>query len=189
MNARAGVTAILALGSALLCMAEGPPSAPRDAQANQRLTFDAASVKLAVVPPGITVSGGAITASRREDIVKLRNTGGPGTDDPGRIHYPLMSLRNLLGRAYDSYYEIKGPGWLDDTIVAVDATMPPATTKEQFREMLGNLIADRFGLKYHIETKEISGYTLVVAKSGPKLKESAAAAPQPNDEIRFQRDL
>lgn len=101
------------------------------------------------------------------------NTGGPGTDDPGRIHWPLISLRQLLRRAWDSYYEIDGPGWLDAQAVAVDATMPPNTTKAQFQEMLRYLIAERFGLQYHSGTKEIAGYTLTIARNGPKLKESA----------------
>lgn len=147
--------------------------------AQKPLTFDAASVKPAVVPPGVTVSGGSITSSRRDDFLRMRSTGGPGSSDPGRIHYPIVSLKELLRRAYESYFEIKGPGWLDSEVVAVDATMPPDTTKEQFREMLGNLIIDRFKLKYHVETKEIAGYSLVVAKGGLKIKESLETpAPQ-----------
>ncbi|HTB14781.1 MAG TPA: TIGR03435 family protein [Bryobacteraceae bacterium] len=148
------------------------------------LTFDAASVKPAVVPAGVTVAGNSVTSSRREDFLRLRTTGGPGTNDPGRIHYPLVSLKGLLTRAYEAYFEIKGPGWLDTEAVEVEATMPPETTKEQFREMLANLIEDRFKLKYHVETKEIAGYSLVVAKGGLKLKESVeAAVPQePRDD-------
>jgi uncharacterized protein (TIGR03435 family) len=146
----------------------------------QPLTFDAASVKPAIVPNGVTISGNSITSSRREDFLRMRSTGGPGTNDPGRIHYPLVSLRMLLTRAYDSYFEIKGPGFLDTEVVAVDATMPPDTTKAQFREMLANLITDRFKLKYHVETKEIAGYALVVAKGGLKVKESVEA-PTPQE--------
>jgi uncharacterized protein (TIGR03435 family) len=90
-----------------------------------------------------------------------------------------VSLKGLLTRAYEAYFEIKGPGWLDTEAVEVEATMPPETTKEQFREMLANLIEDRFKLKYHVETKEIAGYSLVVVKGGLKIKESVeAAAPQ-----------
>jgi uncharacterized protein (TIGR03435 family) len=120
-----------------------------------------------------------MTAQSREDFLRLRNTGGPGTNDPGRIHYPLISLKALLGRAFDSYHDIQGPSWLDTDIVAVDATMPPDTTKEQFREMLANLIKDRFGLEYHVETREVAAYSLVVAKSGPKIKESAEPPAEP----------
>jgi uncharacterized protein (TIGR03435 family) len=39
--------------------------------------------------------------------------------------------------------------------------------------MLQNLLAERFKLTLHRETKEISGYALQVGKNGPKLKESA----------------
>jgi uncharacterized protein (TIGR03435 family) len=107
-----------------------------------------------------------------------RNTGGPGTDDPGRIHYPLITLKELLRRAWDSYYEIDGPGWLDSQAVAVEATMPPDTTKEQFKKMLRNLITDRFGLNYHTERKEAAGYTLSLSKNGSKM----TIAPTRQDE-------
>jgi uncharacterized protein (TIGR03435 family) len=66
----------------------------------------------------------------------------------------------------------------DSDIVSVDATMRPETTEEQFREMLRNLIIDRFELKTHVETKPISGYALLVAKNGPRLTESAASQGQ-----------
>jgi uncharacterized protein (TIGR03435 family) len=39
--------------------------------------------------------------------------------------------------------------------------------------MLRNLITDRFQLKHHTETKQITGYSLVVTRNGSKLKESA----------------
>jgi uncharacterized protein (TIGR03435 family) len=164
------MVAILALGSA-------------PAYAEKPLAFDAASIKPATVPAGVTVSGNGIMASGGAQLP--RNTGGPGTNDPGRIHYPLISLKALLGRAWDGYSEIRGPGWLDTQVVSVDATMPPETTKEQFREMLRDLITDRFQLQYQIETKEIPGYTLVVARNGPKMKETAAV-PDPQDEAEYK---
>jgi uncharacterized protein (TIGR03435 family) len=60
--------------------------------------------------------------------------------------------------------------------------MAPDTTKGQFREMLRNLIVDRFGLKYHSEKKQVPGYALAVAKGRPKMKESAngTAPPEPD---------
>jgi uncharacterized protein (TIGR03435 family) len=45
--------------------------------------------------------------------------------------------------------------------------------------MLRNLLADRFSLSFHREEKEFSIYVLEVAKSGPKLKESAAPPDDP----------
>ena len=150
--------------------------------AKKPLTFDAASVKPATLPEGVALTdgdGGTIAVRRGSDPGRLANTGGPGTGDPGRIHYPLISLKQLLRRAWSSYFEIESPGWLDTRAVAIDATMPPGTTPEQFQEMLRNLMISRFELKYHTGTKKVPGYALVVNKSGSKMKESLDQSNSP----------
>ena len=43
--------------------------------------------------------------------------------------------------------------------------------------MLQNLLVERFKLAYHREKKEVPAYGLVVAKGGPKFKESVPAPP------------
>jgi uncharacterized protein (TIGR03435 family) len=143
-------------------------------QPQERLSFDVASVKSATVPSGLSLmEGGRIAAQKGSGIQIPRNTGGPGTDDPGRIHYPLITLKELLRQAWNSFHDIDGPGWLDSQAVTVDAAMPPDTTKAQFQEMLRNLIRERFGLQFHVEKKQITGYALVIAGNGPKMKMSA----------------
>jgi uncharacterized protein (TIGR03435 family) len=105
-------------------------------------------------------------------------TGGPGTSDPGRIHYPFSSLQFLVMRAYDvNRFQIVGPPWLGTERFDVDATLPRGTTMPQFRAMLQNLLAERFHLAIHRETREAPGYVLVVAKGKPKLKKSVDASP------------
>jgi uncharacterized protein (TIGR03435 family) len=52
--------------------------------------------------------------------------------------------------------------------------MDPKTTREQFRLMLQELLAERFHLRLHHETQSRPGYALVIAKSGTKLKEWVA---------------
>jgi uncharacterized protein (TIGR03435 family) len=135
-------------------------------------TFDAASVKL-VSPPGF---GMKIPPP----------SGGPGTKDPGRIHYSFMPLARLITIAYDvKSYQKSEPAWLLTAKERFDitATMPPGTTNEQFHLMLQNLLAERFKLKIHRETRELPIYSLVVARNGPKMKESAvAAAPKDGGE-------
>jgi uncharacterized protein (TIGR03435 family) len=175
---RWSVAAILALGAPLAYLvaavrATAPHQAAIGSTTGKPLTFDVASVKPAIVPEGVTVVGEMRGVRKGSGITIPRNSGGPGTDDPGRIHYPLISLKALLVRAWDSYFEIAGPGWLDTQIVRVDATMPPDTTKAQFQEMLRSLITDRFQLKHHTETKQVTGYSLVVTNNGLKMKESA----------------
>jgi uncharacterized protein (TIGR03435 family) len=155
-------------------VAQPPASAP------QRFTFDVASVKPTVVPDGITaMPNGSFTVRRGSNIAVPRNTGGPGTSDPGRIHYPLISLKTLVSKVYDSDVEIVCPDWMDSTFVDIEATMPPATTNGQFREMLLNLLRERFQFKAHREDKDVSGYALVIAKGGPKLTPSAPVPPPP----------
>jgi uncharacterized protein (TIGR03435 family) len=134
------------------------------------LTFDAASVKPAApLAPG---GGGRFTAPAGGGRT-MAPTGGSGTQEPGRIRYPYMTLKDLLIRAYDVQdFQIGGPGWLDMERFDIDAVMPPDTTKEQFRAMLRNLLAARFQITTHRETKEVSSYALMTARNGPKFKES-----------------
>jgi uncharacterized protein (TIGR03435 family) len=109
-------------------------------------------------------------------------TGGPDTSDPGRIHYPFVTARFVLTKAYGvNDFQIAGPEWLDREHFDIDATMAAGTTMEQFRSMLQNLLADRFQMAAHRETREASGFALVVGKGGPKLKQSADSAGPKDD--------
>jgi uncharacterized protein (TIGR03435 family) len=136
--------------------------------ADKSLTFDAASVKPSTPP----------TPNGRGMIRFEGPSGGPGSKDPGRIRYPFMSLKDLITRAYDvKPFQVTGPVWLDTERFDITATMPAETTKEQFRVMLQNLLAERFKLTVHHETKELPMYSLVVLKGGPKMTESAPVAP------------
>jgi uncharacterized protein (TIGR03435 family) len=131
------------------------------------LTFDAVFIKKTVPQE---FSSGADKKMAKQAGKLLRPSGGPGTKDPGRIHYPNISLKDLVKSAYAAKeYELAGPGWMDAETFAIDATMPPSTTKEQFQVMLQNLLAERFKLRTHRESREILTYSLVVAKNGPKL--------------------
>ena len=130
-------------------------------------TFEVASIKPAQPP----------TPNAQGMIFMRGPTGGPGTKDPGRVNLPFMSLKTLLMLAYDvKNYQITGPQWLDTERFDVTATMPPDTTKEQYRIMLQNLLMERFKMTVHKESKELPMYSLIVNKGGPKLKETALKA-------------
>jgi uncharacterized protein (TIGR03435 family) len=49
-------------------------------------------------------------------------------------------------------------------------------TKDEFRQMFQSLLTERFKLKFHLDAKPTGGYSLVVAKNGPKLTKSAPDA-------------
>jgi uncharacterized protein (TIGR03435 family) len=105
--------------------------------------------------------------------------GGPGTNDPGRVTFENFALPSLISNAYNLMtYQLSGPEWLINGYGPLDPTfdiiakIPDGTTKEQFHLMLQNMLAERFKLTIHHESKELPIYNLVVAKNGPKFKPS-----------------
>jgi uncharacterized protein (TIGR03435 family) len=61
-------------------------------------------------------------------------------------------------------------------VVDPDVKVLAALTREQRRDMMQALLADRFQLKCHMETRTLPVYELVIAKSGMKFKESPPSA-------------
>jgi uncharacterized protein (TIGR03435 family) len=102
-----------------------------------------------------------------------------GTQHSGpKIRYVALSLASLIGDAYHrERYQISGAqGWMDSDRYDILANAPGETapSREDERLMLQSLLADRFQLKLHTETRDSSVYALVAAKNGPKLKVSTA---------------
>jgi len=103
--------------------------------------------------------------------------GGPGSNSPGRVTFNRVWLGLLLAQAYAvNNDQISGPEWLFDLTnsgyrYTITATMPADTTRDQYRLMLQNLLAERFHVRLHHETQSRPGYELVVAKDGPKMRE------------------
>jgi uncharacterized protein (TIGR03435 family) len=90
--------------------------------------------------------------------------------DPGRVNYTNVTLKNILTRAYGvKAHQITGPAWLDSERFDVIATVPDGVPKEQIPVMLQNLLAERFKMQTHKETKDANVYALIVGKGGPKL--------------------
>jgi len=81
----------------------------------------------------------------------------------------------LVTQAYElKRYQVGSyPSWMDTERFNITAKVPEGATKEQFRLMQQNLLADRFGLKIHFDKKEMPTYELVVNKGGHKMKEAA----------------
>src|SRR5262245_6496527 len=121
--------------------------------------------------PSFEVASVKPAAPQQAGMFRIGMRGGPGTPDPGQLTYNNVALRNVIMNAYDvRTYQINGPKWIDSERFDIVAKIPPGTSKEDFRLMLQNLLAERFGLKLHKETKDLPSYALVVGKNGPKLK-------------------
>lgn len=92
------------------------------------------------------------------------------------------SLLQLVAMAYKVRpSEVAGPSWISEVRFNIEAKLPEGADTKQASEMLKNLLEERFGLRAHDETKAVSGYTLTVAKDGPKLTPAAERPPISTD--------
>jgi uncharacterized protein (TIGR03435 family) len=88
-----------------------------------------------------------------------------------------MSLKLILVEAFKIGADrINGPSWLENVCVDVIARLPQGAATDRIPLMLQNLLADRFRLSAHKESRLGTGYALVIDKHGPKMKESTESS-------------
>ena len=151
--------------------ADGKPAAATSVAAKPPaggFVFEVATIKPAKMPS-------------QSDMLNGKAHVGMKTD-AARVDIGFMSLKDLIGIAYKvKDYQISGPDWMGamDERFDVLAKMPEGATKDQVPEMLQALLAERFKLTIHHDTKERSVYALVVGKGGSKMKESPPDPPAP----------
>lgn len=131
------------------------PAPKRMADANPE--FDAATIK-----PSRPEAQGVSITFRGSQMVASNTT-----------------LSYLMGIAYSVHAKqiLAGPAWLesdhfDITGKLADGAGAPDVT--QLRTMIHKLLAERFGLVYHLEKREQPVYAIQVAKTGPKILKSAS---------------
>ena len=137
-------TAVLLLAFAVSCAAQ--------------TTFDVASIH----PSELARRGGE---GRGMEVIQ---------PSPDSLTMRNVSLKGAMRWAYHvSYAQVQGPGWLDGDRFDISARAGASVTDDQLRAMLQALLADRFKMEVHRQTKEIQAYVLTVGKNGPKFHESA----------------
>ena len=124
--------------------------------------------------------------------IKLNQSGsGSSHSDTnnGRFTATNVSLKNLM--EYSAYGVpgnriLDGPKWLDSTKFDIEAkmddseaehlrTLAHAQRRLETQAMFQQLLAERFKLAVHWETRELPVYALTVAKKGPKLQPTKEA--------------
>jgi uncharacterized protein (TIGR03435 family) len=94
--------------------------------------------------------------------------------DGAMVRYSYLPMRSYIRMAYGvKDYQVLGPDWLGTDNYDIAAKLPDGATRSQLPDMLQSLLAERFKLVLHRDTRELPVYALVVGKNGPKLKESA----------------
>jgi uncharacterized protein (TIGR03435 family) len=104
-----------------------------------------------------------------------------------------VTVKDLVQNAYgvQNYQVSGGPDWFGTERLEIDAKMDSAvadalkklSTDDRAlmrQKMLQALLADRFKLTIHRETKELAVYTLVIAKSGLKMQEAKPDSTPPD---------
>jgi bla regulator protein blaR1 len=146
-----------------------------------RPSFEVATIKPWTPPPSPPYSDGRSSPRRAMKVAPV----GVAGQSTNRVHM-ILPAALLIASAYnlpvgserrrilgpdslhqDDQYEIQAK--IDDSLFAAMQKMTPAQQHEQVELMEQSLLADRFKLKVHFETREMPVYTLVVAKDGPKL--------------------
>jgi uncharacterized protein (TIGR03435 family) len=96
-------------------------------------------------------------------------------------------IQQAFGISPNIVGSVVGPEWINSTRYVIQGKPPDSirdamktmTTADRSREnalMQQSLLADRFQLKAHFETREMPVYQLVLAKGGSKLKEDSDPA-------------
>jgi len=111
----------------------------------------------------------------------------------------LFVIKEAFGLNDDQLFGI--PDWAhsekyDIEAKVADADVPSmkGLTHDQRRQMLLQILADRFKLTYHRETRILPEYTLVIAKGGSKLTEfspgnDASGQPKRGGQMKMQNGI
>lgn len=118
--------------------------------------------------------------------------GDPGTPslrvvDPELFSATKVTLSNLTLWAYGlKSYQLSGDqGWIKSDAFDIQAKPPAPASKEQMMAMMRSLLAERFKLAFHRETKAVAAYSLTMGGSGAKLR-AGPIAEVPGNSVLFR---
>jgi uncharacterized protein (TIGR03435 family) len=159
------ITAGMAILTVMIGL-DNPPLGRAQSQAGtaaqQTQTSEPTSFEVASIKPSAPAANGMF-------MIRI------GTSPGGRWTATGITAGMLIQQAYGvKDYQISGaPSWLNsDRYDIVAKADTPNITPDMARVLLQSLLAERFNLKIHRETKELPVYALVVGKDGHKLHAS-----------------
>jgi uncharacterized protein (TIGR03435 family) len=112
--------------------------------------------------------------------IKAATTGQPnmtgGVLRGGRYDLRNATMVDLIATAYsitDNELITGGPAWLERNRFDIATKAPQTTTPANVKLMLQTLLADRFKLVVHKDTRPMAGFVLTLGKDKHKLKEAS----------------
>lgn len=119
-----------------------------------------------------------VASIRQNESAKARMSIRPGLH--GRFSATNATVSGLLSWAYSvpDYRIIGGPSWIRSKGYDIEAKVEAEqeTTHALFQSRLQALLADRFKLRIHHESREYPIYELLIAKNGPKIQETKSGS-------------
>src|SRR5678816_3084140 len=104
--------------------------------------------------------------------------GGSSKGQPGRYVGLNVTLKRVIGLAYRPVQEfIGGPDWINTDRFDIEGRVEGTPTQDQMLEMLRSLLADRFKLAVHRETRQMPAYALTLARGDGRLGAELRAVP------------
>ena len=73
--------------------------------------------------------------------------------------------------------QISGPAWIASDHFDIEAKPDEPASEAQMKAMMQTLLADRFKLTFHRQSKELKSFALTVAKGGSKMQKAAVDGP------------
>ncbi len=145
------------------------PEAPKPMAKDARPKFDVATVK-----------------PRAPDARPGKNIGFQGRQFLGRN----FNVDDMLALGYGLHTRqiVGGPDWFDSELFDIEGVpdTPGVPSMKQMAYLMQDLLATRFGLKFHHEQRELSVFAITVGKGGPKMQVSAAG-PDDSPGFGFRR--
>ena len=123
----------------------------------------------------IVLLAASLLCAQRFEVAAIRINHDPAADPNinslpgGRLIVTSQNLRDLLKFAFDlKDFQLDGaPGWADGDRYDIDAKA--ADPHSNVRRSVQSLLEDRFGLTHHTETRELTIYSLRLAKTALKM--------------------
>jgi uncharacterized protein (TIGR03435 family) len=132
-----------------------PPPPPRVMAADAKPVFEVATIK----PSDPAAQGQGINVNRSGDFT-TRNT-------------PLFELIKFCYGVHGKQV-VNGPSWIESERfdILAKADTPGMPNADQLKGAVQKLLAERFGLTFHREKRELSAYVITVDKAGVKMTKS-----------------
>ena len=139
----------------------------------------------------IAAAFASIASSAEFEVVSIKPA-DPSSPGPGRmgayidtkptlLSVPNATLKELMEGAYgvEQYQISEGPRWIGSSRFEVRAKSAAPANREELLAALRPVLAARFQLTFHRQTRQVAVYALELAKGGPKFRKSPPGPPRP----------